>query len=67
MVGGVGGARNTCQSENTETDEGRRNMHSSSKTLFYIPTGKNPRWLLRRSALFRDKEERSEDVACDGK
>lgn len=40
VVGGVGGARNTCQSENTENDEERRNTHSFSKTLFYIPTGK---------------------------
>lgn len=33
VVGGVGGARNTCQSENTENDEERRNTHSFSKTL----------------------------------
>lgn len=40
VVGGVRDARNSCQPENTENDEERRNMHSSSKTLFYIPTGK---------------------------
>lgn len=40
VVGGVHDARNTCQFENTENDEEKRNVHSSSKTLFYVPMGK---------------------------
>lgn len=51
VVGGVHHAMNTCQFENTENDEEKEIVHSPSQTLFYIPTGKNPRWLLRLSTF----------------